>query len=141
MDRAEGTQSLNAILNKYPDSYQQGLEPTIVITNNDEYGIVVALAMHPYSSEHVVLVLELAFQSLPFFSYNFSTKRAIKAVNKKIASKKGFEVQIGERNGKFQCLIHKIYYGPIDLEELERDQAEISVLAMLVFTALKETIT
>ena len=136
MDHKQGFESLNSVLNKYPDSYQQGEHPTVVIFDSEQYVVALSMALHPFSDDHRVLVLELVFNSLPFFKYDISTKSVVKRLNKKVVSREGFEVKIWQESGHLGCGIGKSYYSPIDLEMLERDRAIVSALALVVFQAL-----
>jgi hypothetical protein len=138
MNHSDGFKSLNAVLNKYPGSYQQGDDPVIVIWDSEQYVIRVSLYGHPYSEAHRLLALELVFSPFPFFALNSARKRALKRLNKNEEASKDFSISASQNQSGLNCLISKVYTKEIDLDELEQDRLYISMLAMLVFRVLSD---
>lgn len=139
MKQEEWFEFLDRLMAEYPDSYRQGNSATVVIFESDVYLIGVSLAKHPYSEESLTLVLELLFKSVPPLRLDFSTKRKIHRINKKIAGPEGFEIRVGPTQGQPGCVIGKNYYSIPELDDLEKDRALISSLAILAFQALSKT--
>jgi len=140
LNHNEGLSVLNSILNFYPDSFQVEGRPTIVIHDGEQYRIAISMAIHPMSKEHRVLVMELLFDSMPFFKLTRATKKAIKNLSKVTWKESSIDVSVGqESNGFVTCLIRKTYAHPVEIQQVHLDNANMSALAMVAFQAISNS--
>lgn len=140
MDHKEATAVLNAVLNFYPESVQDGTLPSVIIHDGEQYRVAVSLAIHPRSEQHRVAVLELLFDPMPFFRLTRSTEKAIKKLSKVATKDSDIQVTVGEdAQGSVECLISKIYWSSVPAEQIHLDNGKLSALAMVAFQAISDS--
>jgi len=139
MNHKEAVGILNAVLNFYPDSYQDGKELSVIIQSNEQYTVGATIALHPRSDEHRVVVLELVFSPMSFFRLTRSTQKAIKKLTKKTSEESSIHVAVGQdQRGSVQCVISKTYWATVDGQQVDSDHAKMAALAMVAFGLIKE---
>lgn len=140
MDHKEAVSALNAVLNFYPDSYQDEGQLTVIIHDGEQYRIGLSLALNPVSDQHRVLVLELLFDPMPFFRLTRATKKAIKKLSKQTWKESSIDVSVGQdANGFVTCLMRRTYPYPVETQQLHLDNAKMSALAMVVFQVISNS--
>lgn len=140
LDHKEAVSVLNAVLNFYPDSYQDEGLPTVIIHDGEQYRIGISIAPNPVSEMHRWLVLELLFDSMPFFRLTRATKKAISKLSKQTWKDSDIDVSVGQDAvGFVTCLIKRTYGYPAETQQIHQDNAKISALAMVVFQVISSS--
>jgi hypothetical protein len=140
MNHKEAVAVLNSVLDFYPESIQDGDLPSVIIHDGEQYRIAISLAIHPRSDQHRVAVLELLFDPMPFFRLTRKTKKVIKKLSGVTSKESSIQITVGEDpQGSLECLVSKVYWSPVDAEQIHLDNGKMSALAMVVFQAISDS--